>query len=80
MAGNERAHITVQDPGERQHAIQRPGIEMLPAMPRMPGLLRTEAEQASGMQIGITFMNIGIGVMQNVVLLTPPDVTAAYEI
>ena len=53
---------------------------MLPAMPRMPGLLRAEAEQARGMQIRVKRMNIGIGVMQYVVLLTPEDVTAPYAI
>src|SRR5215475_1720744 len=79
MAGKERAHITVQGPGERQHAIHRPGIEMLPAMPGMPGLLRTKAEQASGMQIGITFMDIGIGVMQNVGLRSPRRPLAAAQ-
>jgi hypothetical protein len=53
---------------------------MLPAMPRMPGLFWAEAQQTGGMQISVKRMNIGIGVMQEIVLLTPPDVTAAYEI
>ena len=53
---------------------------MLPAMPRMPGLLRAEAEQAGGMQIRVKRMNIGIGVMQYVVLLTPEDMTSPYAI
>ena len=51
---------------------------MLPAMPRMPPLIRAEAEQASGRQIRVKLMNIGIGMMQNVVLLTPQDVTATH--
>jgi len=80
MAGNEHAKITVQDPGERQQAVRRPGIEMLPPMPRMPGLLWAEAEQARGMQISVTPMHIGIGVMLDVVLVTPPDVPTADEI
>ncbi len=53
---------------------------MLPAMPWMPGLLRAEAEQAGAMQIRVKRMNIGIGVMQYVVLLTPEGVTSPYAI
>jgi len=44
-------------------------------MPRIPGLLRAQAEQARGRQIRVKRMNIGKGVMQEVVLLTPEDVT-----
>src|SRR5215831_12595162 len=35
MAGKELVKITIHDPGERQQAVERPGIEMLPAMPRL---------------------------------------------
>ena len=80
MAGKDLAKITAGYPGEGQQAIQRKCIEVLPAMPRPPGLFRAEAKESRNMEITVQGIEIGIGMMEQVMFLAPQHLAPADHI
>lgn len=78
LAGAELGEVVEEVPLHRDHAIERPHVEVLPAVQGDVGLAGGHAEEPAGFEVVVGSDDVGVAVVDVVVLLAP-DVGAGAE-
>ena len=77
---DEIGEVIEELPLDRQHPVEGPEIEVLPAMPPVVGLMGRQPTDQPEVDVVIVAGEVGEGVVQAVVLVGPDQGTAAQQI